>query len=65
MSNRMSPVHEDYYFHKRQNFEYPSHINPCYVYCDSPQMLQRIIQLVDEAKHLQEERKFEVSNLRI
>ncbi|OTF75832.1 hypothetical protein BLA29_007647, partial [Euroglyphus maynei] len=69
-SLRRNSNQEDYYNHggkhgrqQQQNFEYPSQLNPCYCYCDSTQMIQRIIQLIHEAKHLQEERKFEVSNL--
>lgn len=45
------------------SFEYPRHLKPCYVYCDCPERIQKIIQLINEAKHLQEERKFEESNL--
>ena len=38
----------------------PKMLNLCYVYCDDTATMQRLVHLVNEAKHLQEERKFEV-----
>ncbi|KPM09106.1 DUF1162 domain containing protein [Sarcoptes scabiei] len=47
----------------KQSFQYPRSLLPCYFYSDSSATIQSMIESINEAKHLQEERKFEISNL--
>lgn len=41
--------------------EYPKALQLCYLYGQSATTMERLVQLINEAKHLQEERKFEVA----
>ncbi|KAH9399206.1 Vacuolar protein sorting-associated protein 13D [Tyrophagus putrescentiae] len=43
--------------------EYPKALQLCYLYASSPEVMDRLVGLINEAKHLQEERKFEVGVL--
>ena len=40
--------------------EYPKALQLCYLYASSPEVMDSLVGLINEAKHLQEERKFEV-----
>ncbi|KAI2809880.1 Vacuolar protein sorting-associated protein 13D [Blomia tropicalis] len=60
--NRMSSD-EDQPLITVTGIEYPKLLNLCYVYCDQVSTIEKLVSLVNEAKHLQEERKFEVANV--
>ena len=43
-----------------QSIEHPKGLSLCYVFCDNTEVTAKIVHFVNEAKHLQEERKFQV-----